>query len=125
MYAASTERMIEAMGIGFLDAVPRMFISIAVAAWCAARFGWFRGFWAGRAGGSAMTFSAPGLRAGFIVTNSLAIRHVAFEVRHPRSRLGPIRHRPCYLDGWSRIWSMSIPPPRTWSWCWAAPSVST
>ncbi|MCB2071450.1 MAG: hypothetical protein AB7U92_01555 [Piscinibacter sp.] len=36
MYAAGTERMIEAMGIGFLDAVPRMFISIAVAAWCAA-----------------------------------------------------------------------------------------
>lgn len=31
--------MIEAMGIGFLDAVPRMFFAIAVAAWCAAFFG--------------------------------------------------------------------------------------
>ena len=36
MYAACTERMIEAMGIGFLDAVPRVFFPIAVAAWCAA-----------------------------------------------------------------------------------------
>ena len=33
MYAAGTERMIEAMGIGFLDAVPRMLFAIAVAAW--------------------------------------------------------------------------------------------
>ena len=39
MYAAGTERMIEAMGIGFLDAVPRMFLSIAVAAWCTALLG--------------------------------------------------------------------------------------
>jgi hypothetical protein len=39
MYAASTERMIEAMGIGFLDAVPRVFFPIAVAAWCAAFLG--------------------------------------------------------------------------------------
>ena len=39
MYATSTARMIEAIGIGFLDAVPRMFFSIAVAAWCAAVFG--------------------------------------------------------------------------------------
>ena len=44
MYAASTERMIEAMGIGFLDAVPRMFISIAVAAWCAALLWLVSGF---------------------------------------------------------------------------------
>lgn len=36
MYAASTERMIEAMGIGFLDAVPRVFFPIALVAWCAA-----------------------------------------------------------------------------------------
>lgn len=35
MYAARTKRMIEVMGIGFLDAVPRMFfaIAVAVAAW--------------------------------------------------------------------------------------------
>jgi tellurite resistance protein TehA-like permease len=39
MYAASTERMIEAMGIGFLDAVPRVFFLIAVTAWCAAFLG--------------------------------------------------------------------------------------
>jgi len=39
MYAASTERMIEAMGIGFLDAVPRVFFPIAVAAWCVAFLG--------------------------------------------------------------------------------------
>ena len=39
MYAASTERMIEAMGIGFLDAVPRVFFPIAVAAWFAAFLG--------------------------------------------------------------------------------------
>ncbi|MBE0590060.1 MAG: tellurite resistance/C4-dicarboxylate transporter family protein [Hydrogenophaga sp.] len=39
MYAASTERMIEAMGIGFLDAVPRVFFPIAVVAWCAAFLG--------------------------------------------------------------------------------------
>lgn len=44
MYAASTERMIEAMGIGFLDAVPRMFLSIAVAAWCTALLGLVSGF---------------------------------------------------------------------------------
>jgi hypothetical protein len=31
--AARTKRMIEVMGIGFLDAVPRMFFAIAVAAW--------------------------------------------------------------------------------------------
>ena len=43
-YAASTERMIEAMGIGFLDAVPRMFLSIAVAAWCTALLGLVSGF---------------------------------------------------------------------------------
>ncbi|MNV82497.1 putative membrane protein [compost metagenome] len=39
MYAASTERMVEAMGIGFLDAVPRVFFPIAVAAWCVAFLG--------------------------------------------------------------------------------------
>ena len=44
MYAAITERMIEAMGIGFLDVDPRMFFSIAVAAWCAAFFGLVSGF---------------------------------------------------------------------------------
>ena len=33
MYAARTKRMIEVMGIGFLDAVPRMLFAIAVAAW--------------------------------------------------------------------------------------------
>ena len=43
-YAASSERMIEAMGIGFLDAVPRMFLSIAVAAWCTALLGLVSGF---------------------------------------------------------------------------------
>ena len=43
-YAASTERMIEAMGIGFLDAVPRMFLSIAVAAGCTALLGLVSGF---------------------------------------------------------------------------------
>lgn len=36
--------MIEAMGIGFLDAAPRMFFSIAVAAWCAALLGLVSGF---------------------------------------------------------------------------------
>lgn len=33
IYAARTKRMIEVMGIGFLDAVPRMLFAIAVAAW--------------------------------------------------------------------------------------------
>ena len=36
--------MIEAMGIGFLDAVPRMFLSIAVAAGCTALLGLVSGF---------------------------------------------------------------------------------
>ena len=60
MYAANTERMIEAMGIGLLDPVPRMFFSIAVTAWCAALF--WAGFgvsWPDAAGGGAMTSSAP------------------------------------------------------------------
>jgi tellurite resistance protein TehA-like permease len=39
MYAASTERMVAAMGIEFLDVVPRVFFPIALAAWCAAFLG--------------------------------------------------------------------------------------
>ena len=39
MYAASTERMIEAMGFGFLDFIPPVFFSIALAAWSAAFVG--------------------------------------------------------------------------------------
>lgn len=39
MYAASTERMIEAMGFGFLDFIPPVFFNIALAAWSAAFVG--------------------------------------------------------------------------------------
>ncbi|WP_374594740.1 tellurite resistance/C4-dicarboxylate transporter family protein [Aquabacterium sp.] len=39
MYAASTDRLIEAMGIGFLSFVPRAFFSIALIAWSAAFVG--------------------------------------------------------------------------------------
>ena len=43
MYAASTQRMIEAMGIGFLEAVPHVFFPIALVAWCAAFGGLLHG----------------------------------------------------------------------------------
>ncbi|MBN9424901.1 MAG: tellurite resistance/C4-dicarboxylate transporter family protein [Burkholderiales bacterium] len=39
MYAASTERMIQVMGVGFLSFVPRVFFYIALAAWSMAFIG--------------------------------------------------------------------------------------
>jgi tellurite resistance protein TehA-like permease len=35
MYAASTQKMIEAMGLTFLDALPHGFLYVALAAWLA------------------------------------------------------------------------------------------
>ncbi len=36
MYAAGTHRMVEAMGIGFLNFLPPVFFGLALAAWTAA-----------------------------------------------------------------------------------------
>ena len=60
--------------------------------------------------------------SSFIVTSSLAIRHVAFE---DLGTLAPVLDHagmaPRYLDGWSPELAHVDPAAPAWSWCWAAP----
>jgi tellurite resistance protein TehA-like permease len=50
MYAVATYRMIEAMGLDFLDPLPKVFLGLALFAWLATFVGLLRRIWAGLAG---------------------------------------------------------------------------
>lgn len=49
MYAVATYRMIEAMDLGFLDPVPKVFLGLALFAWAATFLGLLRRLWGGLA----------------------------------------------------------------------------